>query len=352
MAYTSRPSVPETAGRVAIPTDSVAAACYSERVAKIIASHVEKSKVRFAAYAWGLLGYNIFVILWGAFVRATGSGAGCGSHWPLCNGEVIPTSPQTATLVEFGHRLTSGLLGIFVLFLTIWAFRTFPKGEGVRRASVWTLIFVITEAVIGAGLVKFEWVAADTSVERVYTMVFHLLNTFFLLMANTLTAWFASQGRLIQLRGHGLYAYALGIAFLAMVTLGASGAITALGDTLYLTLGITPAESPLVATLVGLRIYHPLLAFVAFGLVYVAVRMVINRHPKSRAARFGYWTLLLLVVQLFCGALNVYLKAPVWMQLIHLLLTDLIWVLLVLTAASALSLRRDEKLLVPARERL
>lgn len=291
----------------------------------------------FSTYAWALLGYNILVVLWGAFVRATGSGAGCGSHWPLCNGEVIPHSPRFETIVEFSHRLTSGLLGFLVLGLAIWAFRAFGRGHAVRKAAFWTLVFVITEAAIGAGLVKFEWVAADTSVARVYTMVFHLLNTFILLTANTLTAWFGSGGKPFSIKNQGAVGLALGVAFLGLIVLGASGAITALGDTLSITLGITADESPLVATLVSLRIYHPLLAFVAFGLVYVAARVIGVHQAGEVSVRYAYIAVGLFAVQLLCGGLNVYLKAPAWMQLIHLLITDLIWVVMVVTAAMALA---------------
>lgn len=301
---------------------------------------VNLTKSRFSTYTWALLGYNILVVLWGAFVRATGSGAGCGSHWPLCNGEVIPHSPRFETIVEFSHRLTSGLLGFLVLGLVIWAFRKYGPGNAVRKAALWTLFFVITEAAIGAGLVKFEWVAADTSVARVYTMAFHLLNTFFLLGANTLTAWFASGGIPFSVRNQGVVGTALAAAFAGMLILGTSGAITALGDTLSITMGITPEESPLVATLTGLRIFHPLLAFVAFGLLYVAARVIGSRMEGEVAVRYAYAAVGLFAIQLLCGGLNVYLKAPAWMQLLHLLITDLIWVLMIMTAASALVVNR------------
>ena len=81
----------------------------------------------FAAYAWAVLGFNLLVILWGAFVRATGSGAGCGSHWPLCNGEVLPRAPALATLIEFSHRLTSGVALLLVIGLVVGAWRGFPR---------------------------------------------------------------------------------------------------------------------------------------------------------------------------------------------------------------------------------
>lgn len=300
-------------------------------------SGMNQNRTAFSTFAWILLGYNILVVLWGAFVRATGSGAGCGSHWPLCNGEVIPHSPELETIIEFSHRLTSGLLGLLVLWMAIWAFRAYGRGHAVRKAALWTLFFVITEAAIGAGLVKFEWVAADTSIERVYTMAFHLLNTFFLLAANTLTAWFGGGGKPFSVRQQGSLGLAIGGAFLGMLVLGTSGAITALGDTLSITMGITAEQSPLVATLVSLRIYHPLLAFVAFGLLYVAARVIGTHQPGGNAIRYANMAVGLFAAQLVVGGLNVYLKAPAWMQLLHLLITDFIWVLMVMMAASALS---------------
>src|SRR5947209_20626321 len=82
---------------------------------------------RFALYAWSVLAYNVLVILWGAFVRATGSGAGCGNHWPLCNGGVVPRGPTVQTVIEFTHRATSGVALISVVVLIVWAYRAFPR---------------------------------------------------------------------------------------------------------------------------------------------------------------------------------------------------------------------------------
>ncbi len=86
------------------------------------------TETRFARYAWSALAFHLGVILWGAFVRASGSGAGCGQHWPLCNGQVVPGTPLTATIIEFTHRLTSGIAVVSVLVLVVWAFRGFPHG--------------------------------------------------------------------------------------------------------------------------------------------------------------------------------------------------------------------------------
>src|SRR5579871_3906524 len=108
---------------------------------------------RFARFAWGVLSYNVAVILWGALVRATGSGAGCGGHWPLCNGDLLPASPQAATVIEFTHRVMSGVALVTAVILAGWGSQTFPKGHPARRWSVWALVFMLTEALIGAALV-------------------------------------------------------------------------------------------------------------------------------------------------------------------------------------------------------
>jgi len=292
---------------------------------------------RFVPFAWGVLAYNILVILWGAFVRATGSGAGCGSHWPLCNGELVPRAPRIETLIELSHRITSGFALIGVVVLLIWAWRAYPKGHAVRLGALLSMIFMLLEALIGAGLVLFEYVALDVSVARAYWVAAHLINTFLLLGVLTLTAWWAAHGQRLQWRGQGIVTPLLIVAFGALLILGASGGITALGDTLILHGGIDPATSPLVATLVATRIYHPILAFVVGGILAVTVWVVQARYPNVQTRRYGRGLIVLFVAQLLLGALNVALKAPVAIQLIHLLLSDLIWIALVLLAASALA---------------
>ena len=147
----------------------------------------------FAKYSWFVLGYNLLVILWGAYVRATGSCAGCGSHWPLCNGEVIPRAPRIETIIELTHRLSSGLSLILVVILFIWAWRSYPRGSLVRKGSGLVMVFILTESLIGAGLVLFEWVGQDTSTSRAVAISIHLINTYLLIGALTLTAWWASR---------------------------------------------------------------------------------------------------------------------------------------------------------------
>lgn len=297
---------------------------------------------RFATFAWGVLGYNLIVILWGAVVRATGSGAGCGSHWPLCNGELIVRAPAIETLIELSHRLTSGLALISVVILLVWARRRFPVGHVIRKGAVASMILMLTEALIGAGLVLFEYVAFDESIARAYWMAGHLLNTFLLLAALTLTAWWASGHPALQWRGQGTVRWLLALAWGLMLILGVSGGITALGDTLALTGGISPAESVMVAQLVALRIYHPLLAIGVGIILASSTWVVMTRRPGPETQRWGRSVIGLFGLELLIGAFNVALKAPVVMQVIHLLIADLLWIALVLLTASALATTRTE----------
>ncbi len=293
---------------------------------------------RFAPYAWGVLAYNVVVILWGAFVRATGSGAGCGRHWPLCNGEVIPRAPAVETLIELSHRLTSGVALLLVVGLVWWAWVAYPRGHRLWLAALVSLGIMIVEALLGAGLVLLEYTASNVSVARAYWMAGHLINTFLLLAALTVTAWWASGAPAIRLRGQpASLRLSLLAALLGMMLLGASGAITALGDTLVFTAGISPDEDALVAALVDLRIYHPLIAFGVGGLLLLAAWTARRLHPTPAVTRLTLLLGVSFVLQLILGAINVVLKAPVAMQLIHLLVSDVIWIGLVMLAAAALA---------------
>lgn len=296
---------------------------------------------RFAAFARGVLALTLVVILWGAFVRATGSGAGCGRHWPLCNGDVVPRAPAVETLIELTHRLTSGLALLAVLGMVIWAFRAYPRGHRVRGAAVLSLVFILVEAMIGAGLVLLELVADNDSVARAYWMVGHLLNTFVLVAALTLTSWYASGGSAVRVRGAGPLGWAMGAAMLAFLAVGATGAIAALGDTLFpsesLAQGLRDSFSEQSHPLIRLRKIHPLLA-VATGAAIVALgRMTYRLRPSVAVRRASLALVALYGAQLVVGMVNVVMLAPVTLQLVHLLLADLVWIALVILAAAALA---------------
>jgi heme A synthase len=295
----------------------------------------------FARYAWGVVAFNILVILWGAFVRASGSGAGCGSHWPSCNGEIIPRAAAVETLVEFTHRLTSGVALLLVIGLVVWAVRSYPRGDRVRQGAYFSMGFIILEALLGAGLVLFELVAENASLARAIAMAVHLANTFFLLAALSLTAWWASGGAGVRLSRQGAYPALFGLGFAGVLALGMSGAITALGDTLFpaasLAEGLRQDFSSEAHFLLQLRIYHPLIALICAAYLFLLVILVTLQKPQPAARRLAWVAGLLFVVQLMAGAINLVLLAPVWMQIVHLLLADLVWISLVLLAAATLT---------------
>lgn len=307
---------------------------------------------RFSTYAWGVLIYNLGVILWGAYVRATGSGAGCGSHWPLCDGDVLPRSRSTETLIEFSHRASSGVALLLVAGLFFWAFRVYPKGHVVRRGAALSMLFIFTEALVGAGLVLFELVADNASSARAFSISVHLVNTFLLLAALTLTGWWASGGPPLQLRGQGSRLWAFGLGLFAVLVLGMTGAVTALGDTLFppesLTEGLRQDLDPTGSFLVRLRVVHPAVGVATgFYLFLIAgLSQVTGEHRDSK--RFARVLMGLFVIQLIGGVVNILLLAPVWMQQLHLLLADLTWVTLVLLAASALGRTMPQHVTVKA----
>ena len=309
------------------------------------------SHERFTRFAWFVLAANLAVIAWGAVVRATGSGAGCGSHWPLCNGEVVPREPSAETLIEFSHRATSGIALLLVVALMVAAWRCFERGHPARLGAGLTMFFMVGEAAIGAGLVLFELVADNASMARALFMAVHLGNTFLLLGALTLTAYWGGGGEPVRLRRQGPLAALFFLAFVGLLAIGASGAVAALGDTLYPAGSLEEAlRQDLSATshvLIRLRIYHPVIAVVVGILLLVLTYLLRDSGPEA-ARRWSKRVFILVFVQMAAGGVNVLLLAPVWMQILHLFLADLLWIALVLTAAASLPASREVRILRPA----
>jgi len=291
---------------------------------------------RFSTYAWVTLGYNFLVILWGAFVRATGSGAGCGEHWPTCNGEVIPRAEEIETVIEFTHRLTSGLALIMTVILVIAACKYFEPQHRVRKAAWTTLAFMIAEALLGAGLVIFGLVANDDSVARALVMCMHLINTLLLLAFMALTAWWADRPGTIELGTSTGKMLGTGLAGLFIV--GVTGAIAALGDTLFpaqsLAEGFAADLEPGAHFLLRLRGLHPVFALlVGFGIIGLANRLRLSVPSTGKLAKL---LMILVGSQIVIGFINLGLLAPVYLQLIHLLFADAVWVSFILLGAVAL----------------
>jgi len=292
---------------------------------------------RYARFAWAVLGYNILVIVWGAFVRATGSGAGCGDHWPMCNGQIVPRAPVLETVIEFAHRLTSGIDLVLVLLLAVWGFRVYPAGHTVRKGAALSAVFLLLEAALGAGLVLLRLVAGNQSVARAWYLALHLTNTFFLLAVLTLTARWASGGPALAPSRQPAAAGVLGVGLLGAVLVAVSGGIAALGDTLFpattLAQGIAQDFSPSAHVFLRLRLWHPVLA-AAVGLYAVATGWVFAAVRRDRrATRLAMGLTVLVLAQMALGVANVFLLAPVPLQLAHLAMADVFWIVLVLHAA-------------------
>jgi heme A synthase len=300
---------------------------------------------KFAVFAWLVIGLNLLVIVWGAYVRASGSGAGCGSHWPLCNGAVIPAGGATKTAIEFTHRIMSGLDLLAVIALVVIAFRLYPRRDPARRAASWSLFFIVTEALIGAGLVKLDLVAHNASTLRALFIGLHLANTFLLLASLALTAWLVSGGAAPRLRGQGAVLVLVTIALAALILVGASGAVTALGDTLFpagsLAEGFQQDWSAGAHLFLRLRIIHPVLAGIVGCFLMAQALGVAHLRPRPATQRLSMLVVCLVATQFFVGLLNFGLLAPIGLQMTHLIVADLLWLSVVLLAAAALSAERQ-----------
>ncbi len=298
------------------------------------------SQTRFSKFAWFVLVYNLLVIAWGAFVRASFSGDGCGKNWPLCDGQLIPTNASVHRLIEFSHRASSGMVLLFTGVMLIWSFKAFSSGHQGRKASFFAFFFTVSEALLGAGLVWFKLVAHDDSVYRAVAMSAHLSNTLFLLASVTIAAISSPNGAQaprIKLRGQGAALYAIVFGILCVIGLGISGAISALGHTVKPVDNVVQAAlSPGSHYLNRLQLLHPLIA-TSVGLYLLLMGgLLTHLRPSPRVKSMVQWMVAAYGVQMAVGLLNVSLSAPIWLQLVHLATADWLWICLIMTAAVAL----------------
>ena len=305
-----------------------------------------RSNSLLARFAWLVVFYNVLVIVWGALVRASGSGAGCGNHWPLCNGQVIPVSPSFHTIIEFTHRMMTGGSTFLVIGMLIWTFRATRRGHAARWFAIASMLLLLNEAFLGAMLVKLGYVTDNESTGRMVLLSIHLSNTLLLVAALTLTARFLSPRQAVSPQSwRGLHRAAdfgwAAAGLLATVAVGVSGSMAALGDTLFPAGSLQQAfaqdlsaNSPM---LLRLRLVHPLSALIAAGFVLWLVIRARRAAPYESALRnLSRLLLALLALQFALGIADVLLLAPAWMQLLHLLGADLYWVALVLLAAETI----------------
>ncbi|HLH09717.1 MAG TPA: COX15/CtaA family protein [Terriglobales bacterium] len=286
-----------------------------------------------AQFAWVVLIYILGVIVWGAYVRASGSGAGCGNHWPLCNGEVIPTSPRTQMLIEFTHRVTSGLALVSVLAMLVWTWRATIRGAWARKAAVIAVVLMLNEALLGALLVLLQHVGKDQSISRAVLLSLHLANTLLLIGSIALAAYWQTVSR-DGSRYRKNNASFVVVGLLAAIGIGITGALAALGDTLFPATSLRTSMAQDFSAgsfyLLRLRLLHPVVALIGTAFVI----WIVARGFRSGSTAFrnlSIVVIVLAVVQVSLGVMNVVLLAPVWLQMTHLLFADLFWIVLLLS---------------------
>ncbi|MGI8470431.1 MAG: COX15/CtaA family protein [Pyrinomonadaceae bacterium] len=304
--------------------------------------NAESNLSKFAGYAWFVLVYNLLVILWGTFLRASLSGDGCGQHWLTCNGEVVPNAPQFKTIIEFSHRASTGLAFIFVLILFVWAFFKFKNQSRIRKAAFASFIFIVAEALIGAGLVLTGNTAENLTPTRPFWMAAHLVTTFSLLAALVLTAWFASGGKSFAFNAPRKILLLLAVAVLGFLLVGMSGSVAALSSMLFpsatLGEGLAKDFSATSNILLRLRVSHPILSIsVGVYLAFLAGWLKSQAQNNFWTNRFAKLLTIIVLVQFAAGLLTFLLLAPIVMQIIHLLLADLLWIVFVLLSANVLA---------------
>jgi len=274
-------------------------------------------------------------------VRITGSGAGCGQHWPSCNGELIHLPRTLKTTIEYSHRATSGISVLAIAALGVFGFRLYPARHPVRRAAALACAMILVEALLGAALVRLHLVENDASLARALVLPLHLMSTSLLTASLAWCAFFAAQRAFVTRKLPTAARALLALAGLGVLLVSATGAVTALGDTVYpvhasgLTARLQEDQGASAHLLQRMRALHPLLAIaVAAFVAYVAAVLPAYRSgPDVKRASLALAGSVSL--QVLAGALNVFLSAPGYLQVVHLLLANLTWISLILLIAAA-----------------
>ncbi|WP_246845914.1 heme A synthase [Bdellovibrio sp. ZAP7] len=288
------------------------------------------TRTQYKKLAFGLLIYTILVILWGAWVRISHSGDGCGDTWPLCHGQLIPEAQRGKTWVEYGHRLMSGIYGFVVIYFFWMARKLYPVGHFARKAAVATLIFMVTEALLGAKLVLFKLVTTNDTPYRAFVMALHQVNSFMLTGAVALAYAAAALNDttptpLANYKKYKLLPWII-------VALGTTGAWAALSNSLFPTDNIMEGLLADLSSdshyLIRLRGLHPVLAVVGAGSLalffWLKAQTTENVLLKKKSVQMS----VILIVQILFGFSTLFLHAPTWMKITHLCLAQVIWVVL------------------------
>ncbi|MBS1724672.1 MAG: protoheme IX farnesyltransferase [Armatimonadetes bacterium] len=296
-------------------------------------------------FVWTVLGYSALVLVFGAFVRASYSGDGCGAYWPTCGGgSLIPLVDTAPRAIEFTHRVSSFTLLVLTTLGYFWSRKLFEPRDPVRKATGFAVLSTVVSSLIGALLVLFRWVTDDKSAGRAVTMPLHLVNNYFLIGALSCAAyWSATTYRPARHGSPGAKPIdsALKWLFGSFLVLGATGAFSALGKTAFehelsfakgfaerLWLHIGPDAHPFLRG----GIVHPLIATSVGILVFWMCSLVSHAHPTDEVKRWSRTVVGLYLLQMALGVLNLVVSAPIPLQLLHLSLAIVNWLSLVMLA--------------------
>lgn len=304
----------------------------------------------FSTYCFSILCFCLFIILWGAWVRISHSGDGCGQSWPSCDGQyLLEAGEKRKTWIEWIHRATSGLFGIAVLSLMIGAFFKFSLRHPVFKSSVCVLLFTVSEALIGARLVLAGLTGSNTSLARVLTMNLHLLNSL-LLTGSLFICWrlskcknYSLSNALFYLKTKSFFFISL-IIFFIIVFFGSLSSLSAsLLPSHSLLEGISSDFNPESHWMIRLRLLHPLLALIFGGgfLLYYFLKNTKSERGKGlykikslfkdRKISPQEIFIFCLIFALLSGFLNLLLLSPVFLKLTHLLIVYLLSMSFLLT---------------------
>ncbi len=282
--------------------------------------------------SWVMVAYTLVVILWGAWVRISGSGDGCGDHWPLCNGAAIPIGSSVKTWIEVSHRYSTALFGLLMLLQVASIFRTTTSKHPARFWILFALLFTLTEALIGRSLVKEGLVTDSESLKRLVVMPLHLVNTSILIFSQVMAAEcirFGARSRLSLSSATKRIVALVGIALILLLT---TGAIAALGAHLL------PAESVLSGLqqdffkdshlAVRLRILHPMAGLLVPTLLSLYIFSVGERPTNREITILVRQLSFVVAAAIVIGIVTLMSLSPVWLKLLHLTVANVIVIVL------------------------
>ncbi len=264
---------------------------------------------------------SIVSILAGAFVRATGSGDGCGATWPTCKGRIIPALTDTSELIEFSHRSVSG----FLLIVTLIIFsktRKLHKASLVKSVTNYLTFFVIFEAIIGAVIVLFEWVGLNSSLPRIIAVPIHLVNTFGLLGSYAIL-YKILEDDIQEIKSIFNKNFIL-ISFLFLLS-GATGSITALADVLFPSAsfieGFLADFDKTSEVLTRLRILHPIISTILSIVLYLYSTRINKKYGVNVKLLKTF-----IIIAVSLGVLNVLSNIVLPLSILHLAIADFLWI--------------------------